>query len=87
MIVCVLGMGRNGAPLLAVLLALIALTAPVQVNTVLLWFGPALLLLIALVICTLVVRRRAAAGDEPAEALAAAERRQLEALLKNGPVS
>lgn len=60
---------------------------PVQGNTLLLWFGPALLLIIALAFCTVAVRRRAAAGNEPAEALATAERRQLEALLKNGPMS
>ena len=63
----------------------VLLKPPVQLNTLLLWFGPGLVLLIAFAAYWMLVHRReTGAGSGAAEPLAAAEREELEAILKKG---
>ena len=63
----------------------VLLKPPVQPNTLIMWFGPGLVLLMALAGYWALIRRpgrEAEAG--PAETLTAAEREELEAILKKG---
>jgi|EndMetStandDraft_7_1072992.scaffolds.fasta_scaffold27465_2 cytochrome c-type biogenesis protein CcmH len=66
----------------------VLLKPPVQLNTLFLWFGPGLVLLLALAGYFMRVRRPGAAADAVrAEALSAAERKELEAILTKGRTS
>jgi cytochrome c-type biogenesis protein CcmH len=63
----------------------VLLKPPVQLNTLLLWFGPGLLLLLALAGYWRLIRRRGAdAGAGRTETLTSAEREELEAILTKG---
>jgi cytochrome c-type biogenesis protein CcmH len=63
----------------------VLLKPPVQLNTLLLWFGPGLVLLLALGTYWMLVHRPSAGADTGrAEPLKAAEREELEAILKKG---
>jgi cytochrome c-type biogenesis protein CcmH len=58
---------------------------PMKASTYLLWFGPFLLLIGALIVLVAYLRRRSGSTEVAAEAtLSAEERRQAEALLKQG---
>jgi cytochrome c-type biogenesis protein CcmH len=61
----------------------VLLKPPVQLNTLFMWFGPALVLLMALAGYWMLIRRRpgTVADSGPAETLTAAERKELEAIL------
>lgn len=66
----------------------VLLKPPVQFNTLLLWFGPALVLLLALTIYWMLIRKpRAVSEGGQAENLTAAERKELEAILTKGRTS
>jgi cytochrome c-type biogenesis protein CcmH len=64
----------------------VLLKPPVQVNTLLLWFGPGIILILALLAYFMLVRKRpeTSAGDAP-QTLTAAERDALHSLLKESP--
>jgi cytochrome c-type biogenesis protein CcmH len=64
----------------------VLLKPPVQFNTLLLWFGPGLILLLALAGYWTLIRKPGTDTDAGggAEALTAAERKQLEAILTKG---
>ena len=60
----------------------VLLKPPVQLNTLLMWFGPGLVLLMALAGYWMLIRRPGPVADSgPAETLTAAERKELEAIL------
>jgi cytochrome c-type biogenesis protein CcmH len=64
----------------------VLLKPPVQVNTLLLWFGPVIILLCALLAYWTLIRKRPEPGsDGVAETLTAAEREQLQSILKESP--
>jgi len=54
----------------------------VQKNTLVLWFGPAVLALIGLLVLVLIVRRQRGGGTFDSQPLAAAEQQKLDAMLK-----
>jgi cytochrome c-type biogenesis protein CcmH len=63
----------------------VLLKPPVQLDTLLLWFGPGLVLLLALAGYWMLIRKPAAEADASrAEALTAAEREELKAILTKG---
>lgn len=63
----------------------VLLKPPVQLNTLLLWFGPGLVLLLALAGYWMLIRRPGPVADSgSAETLTAAERKELEAILTKG---
>jgi cytochrome c-type biogenesis protein CcmH len=66
----------------------VLLKPPLQPSTLLLWFGPGLVLVMALAGYWMLIRKPAtdAAGDR-AETLTAAEREELEAILRKGRTS
>jgi cytochrome c-type biogenesis protein CcmH len=59
----------------------VLLKPPLQGDTLLLWFGPALLLVVAAIAFGLYLRRKATATSAPAAPLAAEEQERLEAIL------
>jgi cytochrome c-type biogenesis protein CcmH len=66
----------------------VLLKPPFQLDTLLLWFGPGLVLLMALAGYWMLLRKPAANADPIGnEALSAAERKQLEDILKKGRTS
>ena len=66
----------------------VLLKPPVQLNTLLLWFGPGLVLLMALAGYWMLIHKpRTDADAGRAEALSTAEREELEAILKKGRTS
>ena len=66
----------------------VLLKPPVQLDTLLLWFGPGLVLLLALAGYWMLIRKPAAQADTGrAEALTAAEREELKAILTKGQKS
>ena len=62
----------------------VLLKPPVQLETLLLWFGPGLVLLLALASYWMLVRRPSGTDAGRAETLSAAEREELEAILTKG---
>jgi cytochrome c-type biogenesis protein CcmH len=63
----------------------VLLKPPVQLMTLLLWFGPGLVLLLALAGYWTLIRKRGTDADASrAQALTAAERKELEAILTKG---
>jgi cytochrome c-type biogenesis protein CcmH len=62
----------------------VLLKPPVQLHTLLLWFGPGLVLLLALAGYWMLIRRPPADDAGRAETLSAAEREELQAILKKG---
>jgi cytochrome c-type biogenesis protein CcmH len=63
----------------------VLLKPPVQLNTLLLWFGPGLVLLLALAGYWMLIRRPGTASDPGrGETLTAAEREELQAILTKG---
>ena len=63
----------------------VLLKPPVQLNTLLLWFGPGLVLLIALTAYWMLIRKPGTGPDAGrAETLTAAEREELKAILTKG---
>jgi cytochrome c-type biogenesis protein CcmH len=64
----------------------VLLKPPVQLNTLLLWFGPGIILALALFAYWTFVRKRpeTSAADAP-DTLTAAEREQLQSILKESP--
>jgi cytochrome c-type biogenesis protein CcmH len=63
----------------------VLLKPPVQLNTLLLWFGPGLVLLLALGGYWMLIRKPATGADpRRVETLTAAERKELEAILTKG---
>jgi len=65
----------------------VLLKPPLELHTLLLWFGPGIVLLLALAGYWTLIRKPAAAYTGRAEALSAAEREELEAILKKGRTS
>lgn len=66
----------------------VLLKPPVQLNTLLLWFGPGLVLLLAFAGYWMLIRRPGAGPDAVrAEMLTAAEREELQAILTKGRTS
>jgi cytochrome c-type biogenesis protein CcmH len=64
----------------------VLLKPPVQLNTLLLWFGPVLILLLALFASwTFIHKRPETQSDTAPEALTPAEREKLQSLLKESP--
>lgn len=59
----------------------VLLKPPLQLDTLLLWFGPGLVLLLALVGYWMLIRRRAETVPAAPEALSEAEREELQAIL------
>lgn len=65
----------------------VLLKPPMQVNTLLLWFGPGIILLLALALFWTLIRRvPGATGGAPAE-LTGAEREELQSILTKGRAS
>lgn len=64
----------------------VLLKPPVQVNTLALWFGPAIIFLIALIAFRMLIRRRASTATTP-DALTKAEREELQTILEKGRAS
>ena len=62
----------------------VLLKPPVQLDTLLLWFGPGLVLLLALASYWMLVRRPSGVDAGRTETLSAAEREELEAILTKG---
>jgi cytochrome c-type biogenesis protein CcmH len=62
----------------------VLLKPPVQLHTLLLWFGPGLVLLLALAGYWMLIRRPAGNDAGRAETLSAAEREELQAILTKG---
>jgi cytochrome c-type biogenesis protein CcmH len=65
----------------------VLLKPPLELHTLLLWFGPGIVLLLALGGYWTLIRKPAAAYTGRAESLSAAEREELEAILKKGRTS
>jgi cytochrome c-type biogenesis protein CcmH len=66
----------------------VLLKPPVQINTLLLWFGPCIIFALALLAYWTLVRRRPQPGaGEAAASLTAAEREQLQSILKESPTT
>jgi cytochrome c-type biogenesis protein CcmH len=65
----------------------VLLKPPLELHTLLLWFGPGIVLLLALAGYWTLIRKPATAYTGRAEALSAAEREELEAILKKGRTS
>lgn len=63
----------------------VLLKPPIQVNTLLLWFGPGIILVLALLGYWTLIRRPAGTAAETPETLNAAEREELQAILKESP--
>ena len=63
----------------------VLLKPPMQVNTLLLWFGPGIILLMALLGYWTLIRRPAGTAADRPETLNAAEREELQAILKESP--
>jgi cytochrome c-type biogenesis protein CcmH len=59
----------------------VLLKPPLQLYTLLLWFGPGLVLLLALASYWMLIRRPSGTDAERAETLSAAEREELQAIL------
>jgi cytochrome c-type biogenesis protein CcmH len=66
----------------------VLLKPPMQLNTLLLWFGPAIIFALALIAYfTLVRRRPAQSADGPPDALTPSERQELQSILKENPTT
>jgi cytochrome c-type biogenesis protein CcmH len=66
----------------------VLLKPPVQVNTLLLWFGPGIIFALALLGYWSLIRRRPETGaDAVSQTLTAAEREELQSILKESPTS
>ena len=66
----------------------VLLKPPLQLDTLLLWFGPGLVLLLAFAGYWMLIRKPGTdAGGAPVETLSAAEREELEAILTKGRTS
>ena len=65
----------------------VLLKPPLELHTLLLWFGPGIVLLLALTGYWTLIRKPATADTGRAESLSAAEREELEAILKKGRTS
>ncbi|WP_088346144.1 MULTISPECIES: cytochrome c-type biogenesis protein [Rhodomicrobium] len=66
----------------------VLLKPPVQINTLLLWFGPALIFMLALFAGWSLVRRRPGTAEADASpALTEAERKALQSILKESPTA
>jgi cytochrome c-type biogenesis protein CcmH len=64
----------------------VLLKPPVQLNTLLLWFGPGIIFILALLAYLTLVRKRPdKSADDASEALTAAERERLQSLLRESP--
>lgn len=64
----------------------VLLKPPVQLNTLLLWFGPGIILLMALIAYwTLIHRRPEKSADDAPGPLTEAEREELQSILKESP--
>lgn len=64
----------------------VLLKPPVQVNTLLLWFGPGVIFILALIAYwTLIRKRPEKSADDASETLTAAEREELQSILKESP--
>ena len=64
----------------------VLLKPPVQVSTLLLWFGPGLILILALLaFWTLIRKRPEKSTDDPSQTLTATEREELQSILKESP--
>ena len=64
----------------------VLLKPPVQVNTLLLWFGPAIIFILALLAYWMLIRKRPEkSADAAPETLTAAEREELRSILKESP--
>lgn len=62
----------------------VLLKPPVQLDTLLLWFGPGLVLLMALAGYWMLIRKPAGTAAGTPETLSAAERKELQAILEKG---
>jgi cytochrome c-type biogenesis protein CcmH len=66
----------------------VLLKPPVQVNTLLLWFGPGIIFILALfAFWTLIAKRREKSADDASGTLTAAEREELQSILKESPTA
>jgi cytochrome c-type biogenesis protein CcmH len=65
----------------------VLLKPPLDLHTLLLWFGPGLVFLIALTSYWMFVRRPTVADAGPTDTLSATERKELEAILTKGQTS
>jgi cytochrome c-type biogenesis protein CcmH len=64
----------------------VLLKPPVQVNTLLLWFGPGIIFMLALLAYwTLIRKRPEKSADAASAALTAAEREELQSILRESP--
>jgi len=64
----------------------VLLKPPVQVNTLLLWFGPGIILILALLaFWTLIAKRPEKNADDASRTLTAAERKELQSILAESP--
>ena len=64
----------------------VLLKPPVQVSTLLLWFGPGLILILALLaFWTLIRKRPEKSTDDASQTLTATEREELQSILKESP--
>jgi cytochrome c-type biogenesis protein CcmH len=66
----------------------VLLKPPVQINTLLLWFGPGIVFILALLAYwTLVRKRPEKSADDASQTLTAAEREELQSILKESPTA
>ena len=64
----------------------VLLKPPVQVSTLLLWFGPGIIFILALLaFWTLIRKRPEKSADDASQTLTAAEREELQSILKESP--
>ncbi len=64
----------------------VLLKPPVQVNTLLLWFGPGIIFILALLAYWTLIRSRKSVDDSP-DALTTVERAELQSVLEESPTS
>ena len=66
----------------------VLLKPPVQVSTLLLWFGPGIIFILALLaFWTLIRKRPEKSADDASQTLTAAEREELQSILKESPTA
>ena len=66
----------------------VLLKPPVQVNTLLLWFGPGIIFILALLAYwTLIRKRPEKSADDASQTLTAAEREELQSILNESPTA
>jgi len=66
----------------------VLLKPPVQINTLLLWFGPGIVFILALLAYwTLIRKRPEKSADDASQTLTAAEREELQSILKESPTA